>query len=218
MDGKYNSKVAEAVQKFQSSLSSQWNSLIYQGFNVKFWIIPLLLIIGYIVLIVSMEDYFVFEGKAPLLVGFIGGNFILFLLYQWLIRKPAKEKLKLRSEIGGFKMYMAAAEEKMLQYSNPPQLTPEKFEKLLPYAMVLDVEEIWGEKFQRMLSMSSTTQQYHPTWYSGGMMKRMAFAHMLNSSLSNTISQSSHKPSSGSGSGGGGFSGGGGGGGGGGSW
>jgi uncharacterized membrane protein len=218
LDGKYNSKVAEAVQKFQSSLSSQWNSLIYQGFNVKFWIIPILLIIGYIVLIVNMEGYFVFEGKTPLLVGFIGGNFILFLIYQWLIRKPAQEKLKLRSEIAGFKMYMAAAEERMLQFSNPPQLTPEKFEKLLPYAMVLDVDEIWGEKFQRMLSMSSTAEQYHPTWYSGGMIQRVAFAHMLNSSLSNTISQSSHKPSSGSGSGGGGFSGGGGGGGGGGSW
>jgi uncharacterized membrane protein len=210
--------VAEAVQKFQSSLGTQWNSLIYQGFNVKFWIIPILLIIGYIVLIVNMEGYFVFEGKTPLLVGFIGGNFILFLIYQWLIRKPAQEKLKLRSEIAGFKMYMAAAEERMLQFSNPPQLTPEKFEKLLPYAMVLDVDEIWGEKFQRMLSMSSTAEQYHPTWYSGGMIQRVAFAHMLNSSLSNTISQSSHKPSSGSGSGGGGFSGGGGGGGGGGSW
>lgn len=218
LDGKYNSTVADAVQKFQSSLGTQWNPLIYKGFNVKFWIVPILLIIGYIVLIVNMEDYFVFDGKAPLLVGFIGGNIILFFLYQWLIRKPAQEKLKLRAEIEGFKMYMAAAEEKMLQFSNPPQLTPEKFEKLLPYAMVLDVDEIWGEKFQKMLSMSSTAQQYHPTWYSGGMIQRATFAHMLNSSLSNTISQSSHKPSSGSGSGGGGFSGGGGGGGGGGSW
>lgn len=218
LDGKYNSTVSDAVQKFQSSLGNQWNPLIYKGFNVKFWIVPILLIIGYIVLIVNMEDYFVFDGKAPLLVGFIGGNIILFFLYQWLIRKPAQEKLKLRAEIEGFKMYMAAAEEKMLQFSNPPELTPEKFEKLLPYAMVLDVDEIWGEKFQKMLSMSSTAQQYHPTWYSGGMIQRVAFAHMLNSSLSNTISQSSHKPSSGSGSGGGGFSGGGGGGGGGGSW
>lgn len=220
LDGKYDSKVADAVQKFQSSLGSQWNPLIYKGFNVKFWILPILLIIGYIVFIINMEDYFVFQGKAPLLMGFIGGNIILFFIYQWLIRKPALEKLKLRAEIDGFKMYMAAAEEKLLQFSNPPELTPEKFEKLLPYAMVLDVDEIWGEKFQKMLSLSSTAQQYHPTWYTGGMIQRASFAHMLNSSLSNTISQSSHKPSSGgsSGSGGGGFSGGGGGGGGGGSW
>jgi len=218
LDGKYNSTVGDAVQKFQSSLNSQWNPLIYKGFNVKFWILPILLIIGYLVLLVNMEDYFVFEGKTILLIGFIGGNSILFFIYQWLIRKPAQEKLKLRAEIEGFKMYMAAAEEKMLQFSNPPELTPEKFEALLPYAMVLDVDEIWGEKFQKMLSLSTTAQQYHPTWYSGGMIQRVAFAHMLNSSLSNTLSQTSHKPSSGSGSGGGGFSGGGGGGGGGGSW
>jgi hypothetical protein len=74
-----------------------------------------------------------------------------------------------------------AAEEKMLQFSNLPELTPEKFEKLLPYAMVLDVDEIWGAKFQRMLSLSSAAQQYHPTWYTGGMIQRASFAHMLNS-------------------------------------
>ncbi|HSF53979.1 MAG TPA: hypothetical protein VLA71_09520, partial [Algoriphagus sp.] len=74
--------------------------------------------------------------------------------------------------------------------------------------------------FQNSLRMSTQNQEYRPTWYSGGMIQRATFAHMLNSSLSNTISQSSHKPSSSgsSGSGGGGFSGGGGGGGGGGSW
>ncbi|OOG72310.1 DUF2207 domain-containing protein [Algoriphagus sp. A40] len=220
LNGKYDSTVEKAVQQFQSSLSSQWNPLIFKGFNLKFWILPFLLIAGYVVMLVMLEDYFVYGDKALLLVGFLGGNVILFLFYQWLIRKPAEEKLRLRAEIEGFKMYLSAAEEKMLQFSNPPEMTPEKFEKLLPYAMVLDVEEIWGEKFQNTLRRSSQNQEYHPTWYSGGMIQRAAFAHMLNSSLSNTISQSSHNPSSGgsSGSGGGGFSGGGGGGGGGGSW
>lgn len=220
LNGKYDSTVETAVKNFQSSLGSQWNPLIFKGFNLKFWILPFLLIAVYICMLVFLEDYFVYREKALLLIGFLIGNLILFLFYQWLIRKPAEEKLKLRSEIEGFKMYLAAAEEKMLQFSNPPEMTPEKFEKLLPYAMVLDVEEIWGEKFQNTLRMSSQNQEYRPTWYSGGMIQRATFAHMLNSSLSNTISQSSHKPSSSgsSGSGGGGFSGGGGGGGGGGSW
>lgn len=218
LDGKYNPVVEKAVQNFKSSLSSQWNPLIYKGFNLKFWILPILLIVGYIVMIVMLEEYFVFRDKAHLIIGFLLGNLFLFLLYQWLIRKPAKEKLKLRSEIEGFKMYLSAAEEKLLQFSNPPEVTPEKFEKLLPYAMVLDVEEIWGEKFESHVKMSTQNQDYHPTWYSGNMITRASFAHTLNSSLSNTISQSSHQPSSSSGSGGGGFSGGGGGGGGGGSW
>jgi uncharacterized membrane protein YgcG len=218
LDGKYDSTIEKAVQNFRSSLNSDWNPLIFKGFNLKFWILPFLLFVGYLVVIVMLEDYFVFREKTPLLIGFLIGNLILFLLYQWLIRKPAEQKLKLQSEIEGFKMYMAAAEEKLLQFSNPPEMTPEKFEKLLPYAMVLDVEEIWGEKFEKAISMSTQSQQYHPTWYTGSMITRASFAHALNSSLSNTISQSSHQPSSSSGSGGGGFSGGGGGGGGGGSW
>lgn len=219
LSGKYDPAVERAVKDFQSSLSSQWNALIYKGFHLKFWIFPILLMGAYIAALVMWEDYFVYRDKGLMLIGFLVMNVILFLLYQWLIRKPAERKLKLRSEIEGFKMYLAAAEERMLQFSNPPEMTPEKFEALLPYAMVLDVEEIWGEKFQNKLKSSSQRQDYHPGWYSGGMIQRASFAHMLNSSLSNSLSTSSHKPSSsGGGSGGGGFSGGGGGGGGGGSW
>ncbi|WP_026970075.1 DUF2207 domain-containing protein [Algoriphagus terrigena] len=219
LNGKYDATIAKAVTNFHSSLTSQWNTLLYKGFNFKFWILPFVLIAGYIAMLVLLDDYFVYRDKAPLLIGFLAGNAVLFVLYQWLIRRPAEQKLKLRSEIEGFKMYLSAAEEKMLQFSNPPEMTPEKFEALLPYAMVLDVEEIWGEKFQNKLAMSAERQDYNPSWYGGGMIQRAAFAHMLNSSLSNTISQSSQQPSSsGGGSGGGGFSGGGGGGGGGGSW
>ncbi|MBN7810458.1 DUF2207 domain-containing protein [Algoriphagus sp. H41] len=219
LSGKYDPAVERAVKDFQSSLSSQWNALIYKGFHLKFWIFPILLMGAYIGALVMWEDYFVYRDKGLMLIGFLVMNVVLFLLYQWLIRKPAERKLKLRSEIEGFKMYLAAAEERMLQFSNPPEMTPEKFEALLPYAMVLDVEEIWGEKFQNKLKSSSQRQDYHPGWYSGGMIQRASFAHMLNSSLSNSLSTSSHKPSSsGGGSGGGGFSGGGGGGGGGGSW
>ena len=218
LNGKYDATIEKAVKNFHSSLTSQWNSLLYKGFNFKFWILPFVLIAGYIVMLVLLEDYFVYREKAPLLIGFLLGNAILFILYQWLIRRPAEQKLKLRSQIDGFKMYLSAAEERMLQFNNPPEMTPEKFEALLPYAMVLDVEEIWGEKFQNKLAMSAERREYQPSWYGGSMIHRAAFAHALNSSLSNTISQSSHKASRSGGSGGGGFSGGGGGGGGGGSW
>lgn len=219
LNGKYDPEVGKAVENFQASLGSQWNSLIYQGFNLKFWILPFAMLVGYVALLVLWEDYFVYRDKALLLIGFGLANVVLFLLYQWLIRKPTEHKLKLRAEIDGFKMYMEAAEERMLQFSNPPEMTPEKFEELLPYAMVLDVDEIWGEKFDNTLRLSTERQNYQSSWYSGGMMRRATFGHMLNSSLSNTMSQSSTKPSSsGGGSGGGGFSGGGGGGGGGGSW
>ncbi len=151
---------------------------------------------------------------------FLYFGFVGFVLYQYLIKQPTPEKLETQSLIDGFKMYLGTAEEKTLQFHNPPQMTPEVFEKMLPYAMVLGVDKIWGEKFQSMLKSSGLgNQQYQSSWFVGHSMMNMSFASSLNSSLSQSIASSSTQPSSsGSGSGGGGFSGGGGGGGGGGGW
>ena len=119
-------------------------------------------------------------------------------------------------------MYMDVAEEKRLQFFNPPSVTPDLFEQLLPYAIALDMEKIWGEKFEKeLLSATLQPDSYHPVWYTGSYMRASMLAHLLNSTLSNTVSHAATPPqqaSSGggnwsSGSFGGGFSGMGGGGG-----
>ena len=221
LDGKYDSKVKSAVTAFQASLRKQHHGLIYQGFNFKFWIAPILTIIAYIVLFIFLAwNYFEGENDSLVLFVFIVFNIVFFLIYQYLIRKPAVEKLRLKALIDGFKMYMSAAEEKQIAHFNPPDMTPAIFEKLLPYAVVLDAEDVWGEKFQNFIDKSLIDQSYQPTWYAGHIGNFSTFNHTLNSSLSNTLSRSATPPSSSgsSGSGGGGFSGGGGGGGGGGGW
>ncbi|MCC6308260.1 MAG: hypothetical protein IT248_07205 [Chitinophagaceae bacterium] len=98
-------------------------------------------------------------------------------------------------------------------------MTPEIFEKFLPYAMVLGVEKIWGEKFSNRMKESAidSSTQYHSFWYSGTNLSPSAFSGALGSSFSQSIAAASTAPSS-SGSSGGGSSGGGGGGGGGGGW
>lgn len=218
--GKYDKTVESGVNAFKESLKTQHNSFIYQGFNFKFWIVPILTIIAYIFLfIVLASQYFAGENDVFVFFVFLILNIVFFLVYQYLIRKPTIEKLKLKSLIEGFKMYMRAAEVKQIAFFNPPDLTPEIFEKLLPYAVVLDAEDVWGEKFQNMIDKSMIDNNYQPTWYVGNIGNFSTFNHSLNSSLSNSISSSATPPSSsGSGSGGGGFSGGGGGGGGGGGW
>jgi uncharacterized membrane protein YgcG len=220
LDGKYDAKVGSAVTAFKASLRKQHTSLIYQGVNLKFWVVPILAMVAYGFLFFFLASQY-FEGENDVLVFvlFIILNIVFFLIYQYLIRKPAVEKLRLKSLIDGFKMYMSAAEEKQIAHFNPPDLTPEVFEKLLPYAVVLGAEDVWGEKFQNLLNKSIIDQNYHPTWYVGNVGNFSSFNHSLNSSLSNSINSSATPPSSsGSGSGGGGFSGGGGGGGGGGGW
>ncbi|MGB5645989.1 DUF2207 domain-containing protein [Muriicola sp.] len=220
LDGKYDSKVQSAVTAYKASLRKQHHSLIYQGFNFKFWVIPILTIIACIFLFVFLSSNY-FQGGNDGLVFFVFLviNIVFFLIYQYLIRKPAVEKLRIRSLIEGFKMYLSAAEEKKIAYFNPPDLTPEIFEKLLPYAVVLGAEDVWGDKFQSLINKAIIDQNYQPAWYSGHVGNFSTFNHTLNASLSNSLSRSATPPSSsGSGSGGGGFSGGGGGGGGGGGW
>ncbi|MFV0604306.1 MAG: DUF2207 family protein [Niabella sp.] len=154
--------------------------------------------------------------------GFFIFSFIAICIYQYLIKRPSERKLQTQSLINGFKMYLGTAEEKQLQHFNPPPMTPEVFEKLLPYAMVLGVDKIWGAKFQNILSSSITdNHSYSSTWYTGQSFSPIYMGNKLNASLTNSLTSGSTPPSSsssGSGSGGGGFSGGGGGGGGGGGW
>lgn len=150
---------------------------------------------------------------------FIALAFTSLMIYQYLIKRPSEEKLQKKSLIEGFKMYMGAAENEQLKFHNPPQLTPQVFETLLPFAMVLGVDEIWGKKFDTLLKNMANGTEYVHSWYIGNSINHYSFGNTLNSSLTKSIQSASTQPSSsGSGSGGGGFSGGGGGGGGGGGW
>ncbi len=116
---------------------------------------------------------------------FIVLGFTSLIIYQFLIRRPSEEKLRKKSLIEGFKMYMGAAENEQLKFHNPPTMTPEAFEKFLPFAMVLGVDEIWGQKFDDLLTRMST--EYQNNWYVGSSMNHFAMTSMLNSGLTNSI-------------------------------
>ncbi len=124
-------------------------------------------------------------------------------------------------KIEGFRQYLRVAEGEELAIKS--QLTDlELFERYLPFALALDVEQVWSGRFTEALTkIKQDEQAYRPCWYHGRSWNRTApgiFATGLGSALSGVIASSSHAPGSSSGSGGGGSSGGGGGGGGGGGW
>ena len=145
-------------------------------------------------------------------------------LFFNLLKAPTLAGRKLLDEIQGFKRFLAATEQDRLNTLHSADRTPQLFEKFLPYALALDVEQQWAEQFSGVIDKAAAageTGQYRPVWYSGsswGSFGAAAFASSLGGSLSNAISSSSTAPGSSSGSGGGGSSGGGGGGGGGGGW
>ena len=141
-----------------------------------------------------------------------------------MLKAPTVTGRKVMDELEGFRMYLATAEKERLNMLNPPDRTPELFEKYLPYALALDVENEWSEQFADVLAKASVDPNgngYRPRWYRGSSWNVRApntFAAALGSSLASTIASSATAPGSSSGSGGGGSSGGGGGGGGGGGW
>lgn len=142
----------------------------------------------------------------------------------WWMYAPTKEGRLTMDRIAGFKQYLAIAEEQRLDAMHPPEKTPELFERYLPYAIALEVENRWAEKFAGVLAAAAVAGAAAETasWYSGhGNIwdNPQSFASDVGSSLASTVSSASTSPSSsGGGSSGGGSSGGGGGGGGGSGW
>ena len=191
----------------------------FKWFGWAFVFLGIVLLI-ILITIAQFDEQKVFNLNHYVSAGFFILSYIALCLYGYYVKRPSEEKLRIQSLIDGFKMYLGAAEERQLQHFNPPQMTPKVFENLLPYAMVLGVDKIWGEKFQSALkSATMESGAYTSTWYSGQSFSPVIMGSSLNAELTNSLTSSSIQPSSSdSGSGGGGFSGGGGGGGGGGGW
>lgn len=137
-----------------------------------------------------------------------------------LLKAPSIEGRRTMDQIAGFREYLGVAEEDRLNVLNPPQKTPELFEKFLPYAVALDCQNAWAAKFAGVLAAAGAAAAT-TAWYVGNRdwsSDPVSFADHLGGSLASTLSTSSTEPGSSSGSSGGGSSGGGGGGGGGGGW
>ncbi len=159
---------------------------------------------------------------APVVVITLGA---LAVLFHYLLKRPTAAGRLVLDQIAGFKMFLEATEQDRMNRMSPLDKTPETFEKFLPYAMALDIEQRWAEQFAGVLGAAAvagsaaTAYAYTPAWYSGDVRGLGDFTSSLGNSLSGAIASSSTAPGSSSGGGGGGGgSGGGGGGGGGGGW
>jgi uncharacterized membrane protein YgcG len=171
-------------------------------------------------------------GMGILILGFFFGSFwgmlgvvslllsgSIVMIFSSLMPKKTLKGVAAKEHILGLKEYLRVAEKDRLKFHNAPEKNPQRFEKLLPYAMVLGVEKEWAEQFQDIYKQN-------PSWYDDGTGSSTAFNSMifvssLNSFSSEASASLASSPSSGA-SGGSGFSGGGSGGGfgggGGGSW
>lgn len=148
-----------------------------------------------------------------------GGMIAIFSLFM-----PQKtiKGVNTYEQILGLKEYLSVAEKDRIEFHNAPVKKPEVFEKLLPYAMVLGVEQQWAKQFEGIYNQP-------PSWYEGPpgvnfnslfLINSLSnFSNVANASMGVSRSEGAGAAGGLSGfGGGGGFSGGGFGGGGGSSW
>lgn len=163
------------------------------------------------------QSLVLFIASASILLA----TLIVQIVFIKIMPAYTKRGREVVDHILGFKMYLEAAETKIFDTMNPPEKTLELFEKYLPYAIALECENRWAEKFKSIID-KAIENGYEPSYYRGisaGGFDYSSFSSGISTGLSSTISSASTPPSSsGGGSGGGGSSGGGGGGGGGGGW
>ena len=186
---------------------------------------PLLLLIPFGIAGVAVPFFIMFmETLSPgimMLVGTAVGLGLMNIVFYYLLHAPTVSGRRVLDQLQGFRMYMKTAEEERLKVLNPPEKTPELFERYLPYALALDCENEWNAKFTAVLAAAALAGAAAPVWYSGSNWNSGnigGFTDSLGSSLASSAASASTAPGSSSGSGGGGSSGGGGGGGGGGGW
>jgi uncharacterized membrane protein YgcG len=215
LDNENHKILARAKHAHQRALQRDYEKIYFLRNGI--FLLPSIGALLALVLAVSLLD-----AWQPLVVVLLGVAAAAHILFYWLLRAPTERGRRLMDKLEGFKSYLEVAEKDELNLRNPPEKTPELFERYLPFALALGVEQAWAEKFARVFARleAAGDTSYRPGWYHGDFNPRAigSFTAGVGASLTSAISSASTPPGSSSGSGGGGFSGGGGGGGGGGGW
>lgn len=107
----------------------------------------------------------IFSGPFPWNVIFFFYTLVVYIFAR-LMPTFTKLGIQKKKEALGFKMFLEASEKDILNFLTPKELTPELFEKYLPYAIALGVENKWANKFKKVLSNLTKEEQENLTnWY-----------------------------------------------------
>lgn len=215
LNQEYDPIMPKIIDKLKNELSVVYGNTYFNSNSVFLVIgIAIACITAFLAIVVfnkSLSDIAILPGIVLLAEHFV---------FWALLKAPTVEGRKLMDEVEGFKMFLSVTEKERLNLLNPPDKTPQLFEKYIPYALALDVDQKWAKQFSRMFSeMEEEGIAYVPLWYVGSawdINNTAHFADSFNNTFSTVISSASTAPGSDSGVGG--SSGGGGGGGGGGGW
>ena len=183
-------------------------------------------ITGALIAAVSVVAMIMLEAPIVPVIAFGVLMAIVLGVFAKLLPAYSVEGRRLQDAIQGLRQYLSVAEKDDLARMKAPPQTPQEFARLLPYAVALDVETAWADRFTAILGAAAVTAAvagYYSSSIGGGQFSGSGLSSSI-SGMDSTISSAATPPGSssggsgGGGGGGGGSSGGGGGGGGGSGW
>ena len=91
----------------------------------------------------------------PVVIAFV---VVVIVVARRFGHKLSPQGMLVLAKVLGFREFLQLTEKDKLDLLNAPELQPETFEKFLPYAMVLGVEDKWAKKFEGIYNT-------FPVWY-----------------------------------------------------
>ena len=107
---------------------------------------------------VGMAGAFVSAMGNPSLGFALLASAALVFLFARAMPVPTRRGAILRDRLEGLREYIRRAEKGELEARYEPQKTPELFEEILPWAIALDVSDLWLGEFAELLPEA-------PSWY-----------------------------------------------------
>ena len=221
----YDPMVSSASRHFVSDLTAHFGEKLFSKNHGSLGA-GLAIAVGVVAMMALMN-----APEAHVIAAIVAMALVLIAFKRWLPAYSVQGR-KLQDAIEGLRQYLSVAEADELRRMKAPPQTGDEFARLLPYAVALEVEKTWADRFTKVLgaaAVSAAVAGYYSSSSGGSVWDRGGtdgFTSGL-SGIGDSIASASTPPGSTSGSsdsgggssgGGGGSSGGGGGGGGGSGW
>jgi hypothetical protein len=126
--------------------------------------------------------------------------FFMVLLFRHLLKAWTAAGRKLMDKLDGFRMFLCATEKERIRELFSRDVTPETIERLLPYALALDVEGVWAQQLAFALETTENADpgDYAPAWNGGMSIDLKGFASSFMAGLSGDYAASVRSPRRGS--------------------
>ena len=97
---------------------------------------------------------------SPYLGVSIGLSGLIVLAFSPIMPRKTRKGVRVLEEVLGLARYIRLAEVDRIEFHNAPEKSPQVFERLLPYAIALNLTRIWTDQFKGLLTAP-------PEWYGG---------------------------------------------------